>query len=42
VLERARARGLVLDDPTRICPTPLGHRFLNDLQALFLVGPVST
>src|SRR6267154_3060736 len=32
----AEARGLMQRDPTRICATPLGQRFLNDLQSLFL------
>lgn len=35
-LQRAQARQLLHDDPTRILPTPLGRRFLNDLQAMFL------
>ena len=35
-LEEAAARGLIEPDPARIAPTPLGRRFLNDLQALFL------
>ena len=35
-LEVAAARGLIERDPTVIRPTPLGRRFLNDLQALFL------
>jgi oxygen-independent coproporphyrinogen-3 oxidase len=35
-LGAAEARGLIQADPTRICATPLGLRFLNDLQALFL------
>jgi oxygen-independent coproporphyrinogen-3 oxidase len=35
-MERAEQRGLVEFDPTRIRPTPLGRRFLTDLQALFL------
>ncbi len=33
---RAEARALVKTDPARICATPLGWRFLNDLQSLFL------
>ncbi len=36
-LEAAPARGLLDADPTVIRPTALGRRFLNDLQALFLV-----
>ncbi|HEX8012655.1 MAG TPA: radical SAM family heme chaperone HemW [Casimicrobiaceae bacterium] len=35
-LEQAQARGLLAHDHERIRPTPLGQRFLNDLQALFL------
>jgi len=35
-IERAIARGLLDPDPTRLRATPLGWRFLNDLQALFL------
>jgi putative oxygen-independent coproporphyrinogen III oxidase len=35
-LAAAEARGLVVPDPTRICATPLGLRFLNDLQSVFL------
>jgi oxygen-independent coproporphyrinogen-3 oxidase len=35
-MARAEARKLMEPDPARICPTPLGHRFLNDLQTLFL------
>ncbi len=36
-LADAEARGLIERDPTVIRPTELGRRFLNDLQALFLV-----
>ena len=36
-LEIATARGLIDKDPAVIRPTALGRRFLNDLQALFLV-----
>ena len=36
-LETAAARGLIEKDPAIIRPTPLGQRFLNDLQALFLL-----
>jgi putative oxygen-independent coproporphyrinogen III oxidase len=39
VLGVAEARGLLEPDPTRIRPTPLGLRFLNDLQSLFLPEP---
>jgi len=35
-IERAIARGLLDPDPTRLCATPLGWRFLNDLQEMFL------
>jgi len=35
-MAQAEARGLIQRDPARICATPLGQRFLNDLQALFL------
>jgi len=35
-LEAAAARGLIDTDPAVIRPTPLGRRFLNDLQAMFL------
>ena len=33
---RAVKKGLLVDDPTRFQATPLGWRFLNDLQAEFL------
>ena len=35
-LDAAERRGLVLRDHEHIRPTPLGRRFLNDLQAIFL------
>ena len=35
-LDAAERRGLVARDHERIAPTPLGRRFLNDLQAMFL------
>ena len=35
-LEQAEARGLIEHDPSVLRPTPLGQRFLNDLQQLFL------
>jgi len=35
-LEHATRRGLLEDDPTVIRATPLGLRFLNDLQQEFL------
>jgi oxygen-independent coproporphyrinogen-3 oxidase len=34
----ARARGLLQCDDDRWRPTPLGRRFLNDLQEQFLPG----
>ena len=35
-LEAAERRGLIERDATRVRPTPLGRRFLNDLLQLFL------
>ena len=35
-VQAEEARGLIEPDATLIRPTPLGRRFLNDLQALFL------
>jgi putative oxygen-independent coproporphyrinogen III oxidase len=35
-LDAAEQRGLIERDHLHLRPTPLGHRFLNDLQALFL------
>ncbi len=35
-LARAVEQGLLDEDPTRLRATPLGRRFLNDLQSLFL------
>lgn len=35
-LQEAERRGLITRDYERIAPTPLGQRFLNDLQVLFL------
>jgi oxygen-independent coproporphyrinogen-3 oxidase len=35
-LARAAERGLLDPDPGTIRPTPLGLRFLNDLQQMFL------
>src|SRR5690606_13363383 len=35
-LARAADKGLLDPDPTRIAPTALGWRFLNDLQEMFL------
>ncbi len=40
-LAAAEARGLLERDPATIRPTALGRRFLNDLQALFLVDKPS-
>ena len=37
-LDAALARGLIEPDPARIVATPLGQRFLNDLQSLFIDG----
>ena len=37
-LDAAEARGLLLRDHRTIRPSPLGQRFLNDLQEMFLVG----
>jgi oxygen-independent coproporphyrinogen-3 oxidase len=41
-LAEAQARGLIASDATVIRPTELGRRFLNDLQALFLVEREAT
>jgi len=35
-LDEAERRGLIERDHVNIRPTPLGRRFLNDLQSLFL------
>ena len=35
-LQLAEAKGLLTVSPATICPTPLGMRFLNDLQEIFL------
>jgi putative oxygen-independent coproporphyrinogen III oxidase len=35
-IAEATRKGLLMPDPTRLQPTALGLRFLNDLQALFL------
>ena len=40
-LDEAERRGLVERDHQRMRPTPLGQRFLNDLQAIFLPAPVA-
>ena len=36
MITRATAKGLLSPDPLVLKPTPLGRRFLNDLQAMFL------
>lgn len=36
MLDKAMAKGLLTSDPTRLAATPLGLRFLNDLQSMFL------
>lgn len=36
-LERAIDKGLLLPDSERLCPTPFGRRFLNDLLEIFEV-----
>jgi len=38
-IDAATRRGLLEPDPTRLAPTELGRRFLNDLQTLFLNTP---
>ena len=35
-LREAVERGLMVDDPARLQPTPLGRAFLNDLLEIFL------
>jgi oxygen-independent coproporphyrinogen-3 oxidase len=40
-LDEAERRGLIARDHQRIRPTPLGQRFLNDLQAIFLPAAVT-
>ena len=35
-IEEATRKGLLEPDPSILRPTPLGRRFLNDLQSLFL------
>jgi oxygen-independent coproporphyrinogen-3 oxidase len=35
-LNAAESKGLIYRDHTVIRPTELGHRFLNDLQQIFL------
>ena len=39
-LESAERRGLIERDPTRVRPTPLGRRFLNDLLQMFLADKI--
>jgi putative oxygen-independent coproporphyrinogen III oxidase len=41
-LDQAEQRGLIERDHLQLRPTPLGRRFLNDLQALFLPAGEST
>ena len=36
ILQEARKRGLLVTDPSRICASELGQRYLNDLVSLFL------
>ena len=40
-LDEAERRGLIERDHQRMRPTPLGQRFLNDLQAIFLPAPAA-
>ena len=35
-IDNAVRRGLLDADPTRLCATPQGWKFLNDLQEMFL------
>jgi oxygen-independent coproporphyrinogen-3 oxidase len=41
-LAEAERRGLIARDHQHIAPTPLGQRFLNDLQAIFLPAASAT
>ena len=41
-LDEAERRGLIARDHQHIRPTPLGQRFLNDLQAIFLPAATAT
>ncbi|MCK6429462.1 MAG: radical SAM family heme chaperone HemW [Burkholderiaceae bacterium] len=41
-LDAAESRGLIVRDHRRIAPTPLGRRFLSDLQSLFLPERAAT
>lgn len=36
LLEKAKKRGLLENNPMRLCPTELGKKFLNDLVGIFL------
>lgn len=36
IMEKARQKKLLLIDDSRICASELGHRYLNDLMAMFL------
>ena len=36
LLNRARQRGMLVEDPSRISPTPEGQLFLNDLLEMFI------
>jgi oxygen-independent coproporphyrinogen-3 oxidase len=40
-LAEAERRGLIARDYQHLRPTPLGQRFLNDLQAIFLPAAAS-
>ena len=40
-LDEAERRGLIERDHQRMRPTPLGQRFLTDLQAIFLPAPAA-
>lgn len=37
ILQQARERGWLQADPSRLCTTPLGARYLNDVIGLFLL-----
>ena len=41
-VDAATRRGLLEPAPTRLAPTELGRRFLNDLQTLFLNSPMNS
>ncbi len=38
LLQQARQRGMLMDDPDVLAPTPQGRLFLNDLLEIFLAG----